>query len=186
MPLLLAAASSVSSSAAYLGAPLNTLESQSSQFEAPSLLPTIFSVVTSLAFVVLLIYVVYWALRRFRAGQGISSGREAQGLIHVLEKTYFDAKRGLAVVEMNGEVFFVGLADDVTLLSHIKDPDVVARLKDSAPSPGGLLGFQEQLERVGVHLRREQWKRSKEDLRTQAEALGAQIERIKPSKKKDA
>lgn len=157
-------------------------------FEAPSLLPTLFNLVFSLAFVLLLIYLAYWLLRRWRAGQGVVEPGKEEGLIHVLEKNYVDNKHGLAVVEMGGEVYFIGLGmgGEISLLSRITDPQAVEKIKASAPAgPGALLGFKEQFERVGVHLRREQWKRNKQDLKAQADALDTQIGRLKPAKKKD-
>jgi flagellar biogenesis protein FliO len=171
----------------YLSGSLGTLEGgQAASFEAPSLIPTLLNVGLSLAFVVTLIYVVNWLLRRWRAGRGIREGNEAQGVVQVLEKTWIDNKRGLAVVEMGGEVYFLGLGDDVSLLSKVSDPAAVAKIRDAAPSPGGLLNFQEQLEKVGVHLRREQWKKNRQDLKSNAAELDKQIEKLKPTKRKEA
>ncbi len=153
----------------------------------PSLVPTLISVFLSLAFVVLLIYAVYWLLRRWRATQGLAPATAGeQGIIKVLEKNYVDNRRGVAVVEMGGEAFFIGLGEDVTLLARISDPEAVEKLRQSAPTPGGFLNFQEHLERVGVHLRRDQWKKSKQDLKSQTAQLDDQIGRLKPTKKKDA
>ena len=169
----------------YLSGSLNSLDAQPTAFQAPSLLPTLFNLVFSLAFVLLLIYLAYWLLKRWRASQGVAEPGKEQGIIHVLEKNYVDNKHGLAVLEMGGEIYFVGLGEEISLLARISDPATVEKIKDAAPVPGGLLGFREQFERVGVQLRREQWKKSKQDLRSQADALGEQIGRLKPSKKKD-
>jgi flagellar protein FliO/FliZ len=170
----------------YLSSSLGSIEGQPASFEAPSLFPTLLNIALSLAFVVTLIYVANWLLKRWRAGQGIRAGNDPQGVVKVLEKTWLDNKRALAVVEMGESVYFLGLGEDVSLLSRVDDPALVAKIKDAAPSPGGLLNFQEQLERVGLHLRREQWKRNKEDLKANSEELGRQIERLKPGKKKEA
>ena len=171
----------------YLGASLGTFEKQQGSFETPSLVPTLFNITLSLTFVVTLIYVVNWFLRRWKAGQGaVGTGESAQGLIRVLEKSWIDPKHGLAVVEMGGEIYFLGLGDEVSVLGRIQDAAAVASIKESAPSPGGLLNFQQQLEKVGIHLRRDQWKRSKDDLKRNAEELGQQIERLKPSRKKES
>jgi flagellar biogenesis protein FliO len=172
----------------YLSGSLKNIEAQPGAFEAPSLLPLLFNLVLSLAFVLLLIYLAYWLLRRWRAGQGVADPGKEEGLIHVLEKNYVDNKHGLAVVEMGGEVYFIGLGlgGDITLLSRIIDPAAVEKIKAAAPaSPGGLLDFREQFEKVGIHLRREQWKKSKQDLKAQSVALDTQIGRLKPAKKKD-
>lgn len=172
----------------YLSGSLKNFEGQATTFEAPSLLPTLFNLVFSLAFVLLLIYLAYWLLRRYRAGQGVTEAGAEDGLIHVLEKNYVDNKHGLAVVEMGGEVYFLGLGlgGDISLLSRITDPQAVEKIKSAATlSPGALLSFKEQFERVGIHLRREQWKKSKQDLKAQADALDTQIGRLKPTKKKD-
>ena len=173
----------------YLSGSLKTFEGQPTTFETPSLLPMLFNLVFSLAFVLLLIYLTYWLLKRWRAGQGALEPDKDEGLIHVLEKNFIDSKHSLAVVEMGGEVYFIGLglAGEISLLSRIDDSVAVEKIKAAAPSksPGGLLSFKEQFERVGIHLRREQWKKSKQDLKAQADALDTQIGRLKPAKKKD-
>jgi flagellar protein FliO/FliZ len=168
----------------YLSGSLASVEGQQGAFESPSLFPTLLNIVLSLIFVLVLIYVVNWLLRRWRAGQGVRVGSDTEGVVQVLEKTWLDPKRGLAVVEMGGEIYFLGLGENVSLISRVSEEAVVAKIKAAAPSPGGLLSFQEQLERVGVHLRREQWKRSKQDLKTNADELGRQIERLKPGTRK--
>jgi flagellar biogenesis protein FliO len=172
----------------YLSASLGGLESRSaSNFEAPSLFPTLLNIALSLAFVVTLIYVVNWLLRRWKASRGErQAGDPANaGVVTVLEKTWLDNKRGLAVVEMGGEALLLGLGENVTLLAKVSDEAAVAKIREAAPSPGGLLNFQEQLERVGIQLRRQEWKRSKASLKSDADAIGEQIAKLKPSKKKE-
>jgi flagellar biogenesis protein FliO len=161
------------------------LTPEAGAFQAPSLAPTLLNIALSLVFVVALFYVAIWVYRRLRASQGVTTGTEGQGAVRVLEKAWLDAKRGLAVVEMGGEAYFLGLGEDVTLLARITGEEEVAKIRESAPRQGGLLNFQEQLERVGVHLKREQWKRSKQDLKSSSAELGEQIERIKPARKKE-
>jgi flagellar biogenesis protein FliO len=172
------------SGSGYLSGSLASVEGQPGSFETPSLIPTLLNIALSLAFVLTLIYVVNWLVKRWRAGKGIRTEHDPEGVIQVLEKKWLDPKRGLAVVEMGGEIYFLGLGDEVTLLSRVNEEAAVAKIKDAAPSPGGILNFQEQLERVGVHLRREQWKRSKQDLRSNVSELEQQIERLKPSSRK--
>jgi flagellar biogenesis protein FliO len=179
------AASAPAVTPGYLSGALGSLDTQPNSFDAPSLLPTLLNIGLSLAFVVALIYIVNWLLKRWRAGQGVKEGNAPGGIVQVLEKTWLDNKRGLAVVEMGGEAFLLGLGEDVSLLARVADPAQVARIREAAPSPGALLNFQEQLERVGVHLRREQWKRSKQDLRSNAAELDQQIQALKPQKKKE-
>jgi flagellar protein FliO/FliZ len=171
-------------SPAYLSGAFDTSEAQPSNFQAPSLVPTLLNITFSLTFVLVLIYVAYWLLRRFRAGQGLRGPGDSEGSIRVLEKMQIDARNSLAVVEMGGEIYFLGLGQDVQLLSRVSSEAAVQKIRDAAPSPGALLNFQEQLERVGVHLRREQWKRNKQDLRSKVGDLETQIERLKPSSKK--
>lgn len=170
----------------YLSGSLGTIEGQPTSFEAPSLFPTLVNIALSLAFVVTLIYVVNWLLKRWKAGQGERTGADPQGVVQVLEKTWLDNKRGLAVVEMGGEVYFLGLGEDVSLIAQVSDPARISRIRDSAPVRGSLLNFQEQFERVGVALRREQWKRSKQDLKSNAAELDETMQRLKPRAKKEA
>jgi flagellar protein FliO/FliZ len=169
----------------YLSSSLNSLQGQPTSFDTPSLLPTLLNLVLSLAFVLLLVYLAYWLLRRWRLSQGLSATAEATGLIHVLEKSYVDNRHGMAVIEMGGNIYFVGLGETLTLLDKVSDPDTVEKIKQAAPSPGGLLGFREQFDRVGTALRRQQWAKSKQDLRAQADDLENQINRLKSGKKKD-
>lgn len=167
----------------YLSGSLSGLEGKPTAFEAPSLIPTLFNVAVSLALVVLLIYLVYWALRRLKSQGGGGMMGRPQGLIQVLEKTQLGQKHALAVVEMGSEIYFLGLGEDVSLLSKVSDPAAVDRLRSQAPVPGGLLDFKEHLERIGVQLKREQWKKSKQDLRHQASDLEHQVELLRKREK---
>ena len=53
------------------------------------------------------------------------------------------------------------------------------RLRQMAPLPADFLGFKEQLARVGVRMRREEWGQAKAAMRTQAEELKEQMERLR-------
>ena len=169
----------------YLSGSINAFEKQGTGFEAPSLLPSLMPIALSLAFVVLLIYLVLWAVKRWRSGQGISSGREAEALIQVLEKTWLDTQPGLVLVEMGGELYFLGFGQDISLLSRIDNPVLVAEIKERVSQKTGLLGFPERFDKIGSVLRREQWKKSKQDLNNQKFEIEQQISRLKPAKKKD-
>lgn len=137
---------------------------------APSLLPTLLNVVFSLAFVVGLVFLAYWLLLKWRDRQGMQPGSKV-GLIRVLERQYVDARHGVAVVEVGDEVLTLGLGEDVTLLSKVEDPAAVEKLRQAAPLPASVMGFKEQLERVGVRLRREEWGQAKQSLRNQADEM---------------
>lgn len=149
---------------------------------APSLLPTLLNVAFSLAFVVGLVYLAYWLLLRWRNRQGLPAGEERTGLIRVLEKHYIDANHGVAVVELGDEIFYLGLAQDISLLGKVTDPEAVQRLRDQAPTPGGFLGFQEQFSRAGAKLKQEEWSKTKRTLKTQADELKQQIDRLRGPK----
>jgi flagellar biogenesis protein FliO len=153
------------------------------QSAAPSLLPTLLNVLFSLAFVVGLIYLAYWLLMRWRNRQGLSAAAERVGLIRVLEKHYIDANHGVAVVELGDEVVYLGLGSEVTLLGKVSDPEAVERLREQAPLPASFLGFQEQFSRVGAKLKQEEWASTKKSLKTQADELKQQIERLRSPKR---
>jgi flagellar biogenesis protein FliO len=149
----------------------------------PSLLPTLLNVTFSLAFVIGLVYLAYWLLLKWRNRQGLSTAADKVGLINVLEKHYIDASHSLAVVEMGEEILYLGLAGEVTLLSKVSDPETVERLRSQAPLPASFMGFQEQLSRVGARLKQEEWTSTKKSLRTQADDLKQQIERLRGKKR---
>ncbi len=137
----------------------------------------------SLAFVVGLIYLAYWLLLRWRNRQGLSAAAERVGLIRVLEKHYIDANHGVAAVELGDEVVYLGLGSEVTLLGKVSDPEAVERLRAQAPLPSSFLGFQEQFSRVGAKLKQEEWASTKKSLKTQADELKQQIERLRSPKR---
>lgn len=145
----------------------------------PSLLPTLLNIAFSLALVVGLIYLAYWLLLRWRERQGLGSGGERVGLIRLLERQYLDGKHAVAVVEVGDKILTLGLGDQVTLLDQESDPAQVEKLRQMAPLPSEFMSFKEQLQRVGQRLRREEWSKAKQALRTQAEELEEQIRKLK-------
>ncbi|HXC64822.1 MAG TPA: hypothetical protein VNZ67_10715, partial [bacterium] len=90
--LVSAAAWADTATAAYLGDDLAKLDATGPSAQAPSLLPTLLNVVFSLAFVVGLVYLAYWALLKWRNRQGAPVGGQKVGLIKVLEKHYIDGR----------------------------------------------------------------------------------------------
>jgi len=167
------------SAAGYLGADLAKLDATGPSAQAPSLLPTLLNVVFSLAFVVGLVYLAYWALLKWRNRQGAPAGGERVGLIKVLEKHYIDGRHAVAAVELGDEIVFLGLGQDVQVLSRVSDPEAVERLRQAAPLPQALMGFKEQFARVGLKMKRDEWGQAKQAMRTQAEELKTQMERMK-------
>lgn len=144
---------------------------------APSLLPTLLNVAFSLAFVLGLVLLAYWLLLKWRDRQGLVSGPKA-GLIKVLERHYIDQRHSVAVVEVGEEILTLGLADEITLLVRTTDPETVERMRQLAPLPASVMGFKEQLERVGMRLRKEEWGQAKQALRTQADEMRELKERM--------
>jgi flagellar biogenesis protein FliO len=176
---LLHAATPVAAAGGYLSDDLAKLDSTGPAAQAPSLLPTLLNVAFSLAFVVGLVYVAYWLLLKWRNRQGAPAGESKVGLIKVLEKHHIDGRHLVAAVELGDEVLFLGLGNEVTVLSRIQDPEAVERLKQMAPLPADFLGFKEQLARVGLKMKREEWGQAKQALHTQAEELKEQMERMR-------
>jgi flagellar biosynthetic protein FliO len=151
--------------------------------QAPSLLPALFDVAFSLAFVVGLVYLAYWLLLKWRDRQGLGAGSERVGLIKVLERQSLDARHGIAVVEVGDKVLTLGLGDHISLLDSVDDPEQVERLKQMAPLPASIMGFREQLQRVGLRLKKEEWGQAKQALKAQSEELDEQMERLKKSRR---
>jgi len=82
-------------------------------------------------------------------------------------------------VELGDEEVFLGLGQEVQVLARVSDPEAVERLRQMAPLPPDLLGFKEQLARVGLKMKRDEWGQAKQAMRTQAEELKEQMERMK-------
>lgn len=168
-----------SASGGYLSEELGQVGGAAATPQAPSLLPTLLNVTFSLAFVVGLVYLAYWLLLKWRDRQGLGAGVERVGLIKVLERQSLDGRHSVAVVEVGDKVLTLGLSDQVTLLDTVEDPEQVERLKQMAPLPASLVGFKEQLQRVGMKLKREQWGQAKQAMRTQAEEMEEQMRQLK-------
>lgn len=147
--------------------------------QAPSLLPTLLNVVFSLLFVVGLVYLAYWLLLKWRDRQGLGNSTERVGLIKVLERQSLDARHSIAVVEIGDKVLTLGLGDRVTLLDSVDDATQVERMRQSAPLPASIMGFKEQLQRVGLKLRKEEWGQAKRSMRDQSEELEEQMKKIR-------
>jgi flagellar biogenesis protein FliO len=178
-PGLCLAAGQVPAAAGYLSEELGAMDTGTAQaLSAPSLLPTLLNVVFSLVFVVALVLLAYWCLLKWRNRQGLVPGARV-GLIRVLERQFIDAKHGVAVVEVGDEVLTLGLGDGVSLLGRVSDPEAVEKLRQMAPLPVSVMGFKEQLERVGMRLRKEEWGQAKQALRAQTEAMKTQTERLR-------
>lgn len=166
----------------YLSDELGRMDAPAAQsLAAPTLLPTLLNVFFSLAFVLALVFFVYWLLLKWRNRQGIEPGTKV-GLIKVLERQFIDAKHGVAVVEIGDEVLMLGLGDDVSLLGRVTDEDAVERLRQMAPLPVSVMGFKEQLERVGMKLRKEEWGQAKQALKAQSAEMKSQAERLRGPK----
>jgi len=167
----------------YLSDELGRMDTGTAQaLSTPSLLPTLLNVVFSLVFVLALILLAYWCLLKWRNRQGLEPGSRV-GLIRVLERQFIDAKHGVAVVEVGDEILTLGLGDTVTLLGSVSDPDSVEKLRQMAPLPVSVMGFKEQLERVGMRLRKEEWGQAKQALRAQTEDMKSQTERLRGPRK---
>lgn len=174
-----ASAAPAAETGGYLGAELGKLDAAAPAAQAPSLLPTLLNVAFSLAFVVGLVYVAYWLLLKWRNRSGVAPGPGKVGLIKVLERHFIDGRHGVAVVEVGDEVLTLGLGEDVTLLARVSDPETVEKLRQMAPLPVDLMGFKEQLQRVGVRLKREEWGQTKAAVKSQADELKEQVDRMR-------
>lgn len=142
----------------------------------------ILRILLGLALVLGLIYAAYWLMLKWRNRQGAGAPGQT-GLINVLERQFIDVRHGLAVVEVGEEVLALGLGENVTLLARISDPDTVERLRTRARPSAGMGGFREQLERVGLRLRREEWGQAKESMRRQSEELREQADKLSKRRK---
>jgi flagellar biogenesis protein FliO len=169
----------------YLAQSINQLQGQDPLFQAPSLFPELLKIAFSLAAVLALVYVCARLYRRWLASRGAGTGPQAERLIQVLDRRFLDSKRGLAVVDMGGEILFVGLGEGVTLLHRVEDPQKVESLRQAAASQAFFKGFPEQLDRISTLLRSNQWKKNRQSLKSQSEFLKEQAERLKPLSEKD-
>ena len=168
---------------AFLADSLQQLDGAPTAFKTPDLLPTLINLILSLGVVVVLIYLVYWGLRRWQATRGLSSIDSMNSTaINVLEKNFLDARRGVAVVEIGEEIYYLGLGDNVTVLGIVSDADAIDKIKAMVPPQGGFAAFPQQMEKVATYLRRDQWQKSRDTLRNETEALKAKGQRVRAGK----
>jgi len=178
-----AASSSPTPDVGYLGSALQDMQAQqATPAHAPSLLPTLLNILISLVVVVLLIYGFLWLLRRWQSSRqaaGLKADEAEDRSLRVLNRTWFDNQRGVALVEAGDEIFVVGIGQDVTLLGQVSDPAQVERLRNVTPSPGLLRSFPQQLDKVANLLRQKQWTKSRSSIKTQADQLKEQAAKIR-------
>ena len=167
----------------FLSESLRGIEVGQNAFQSPDVLPTFFEVTASLGLVLVLIYLLYWALRRWQTKSGLN-GYDQQGLIKILEKNYIDNRRGVAVVDIGGTIYYLGLGEDVTLLGQVSDQEEAEKIRGQAPNPGGFAAFPQQMERVADYLRRNQVEKSRDTLQGEAEAMKGRAGRIKNRNRK--
>ena len=93
----------------------------------PELLPAVLKMVAALAVVVVGLVVTLYFSRRL---SGFHSGRVEDRLIRVLATGAIGLKKNISVVEVAGEILVVGVTGDrINLLTTVKDPAVISRLK---------------------------------------------------------
>ena len=96
----------------------------------PELLPAILKMLTALAVVVGGLVLMFYLSRRI---SGVHSGRAEERLIRVLATGSVGLKKNISLVEVAGEILVVGVSGDrINLLTTIKDPAVISRLRDRA------------------------------------------------------
>lgn len=182
----LQAAAKPTETGSYLADSLGQVQNPPVPVGAPSLLPTLLNIAVSLIVVILLVYAVAWLLRQWL---GARRSGDVQGqsdrLIQILDRRYLDSKRGLAVVDMGGEVLFLGLGEEVTLLHRVDDPARAEELRQSATSQKFFKGFPQQFDKISSMLRTNQWKKNRQSLKSQSDFVKEQTERLKPLSRKD-
>ena len=95
---------------------------------SPELLPAVLKMITALAVVVGGLVLMFYFSRRL---SGITSGRVEDRLIRVLASGSVGMKKNISLVEVPGEILVVGItAERINLLTSIKDPDIIDRLKE--------------------------------------------------------
>jgi hypothetical protein len=124
-----------------------------------------------MGFVLVLIYLLSRLEKHWQLRSGIAGAGRAESAIQILEKHYIDNRRGLAVAELGGVIYYLGLGDDVTCLGKVEDAAEIERIRGLTPGSGGFGGFPKQLERVTDYLRRNQLEKSREALRGETDAI---------------
>ena len=112
--------------------------------EVPSLGWSGLKMVSSLCVVVGIILLISYALKRFKIGaRGFGFGG---GLIRVIGTHSLGLKRSIMVVDVGGEVLVLSVAgNEVRMLTKIEDSQAVERIRRSAGSEAGTIGFLEHL-----------------------------------------
>lgn len=91
-----------------------------------------FKMLTTLAFVVGLMFLLFYVFKKLVAKQGMFG--TADKPIRVLSTGFLGPKKSIAMVEVAGRVLILGVANDqITLLSSLEDQEEVARLVNNDP-----------------------------------------------------
>lgn len=96
----------------------------SEQFSGTS---SIIRMLSSLAIVVGLLLLGAYIFKKKMLDKG---GLNRGGLIKVIDRSYIDLKKGIAIVDVAGEMIVVGLSgDNITMLTKIEDEAALARVR---------------------------------------------------------
>jgi flagellar biosynthetic protein FliO len=125
--------------------------------QTPDLTMAMVKMVLSLAVILALLWAAHrWMRRVLPAGR--MSGRDR--LIKVLSSHSLGMKKSVALVQVPGKVLVIGIgADQVNLLAHIDDPQVLAELM-AQEEQKGTIRFSEHLQRMTRHFKHPSDKRA--------------------------
>ncbi len=126
-----------------------------------------FKMLTTLAFVVGLMFLLFYVFKKLVAKQGMFG--TADKPIRVLSTGFLGPKKSIAMVEVAGRVLILGVANDqITLLSSLEDEDEVARLvnNDTKQKNGQLPSIEKKSASNGTHTSKKVVKEDKPDIYT--------------------
>ena len=123
----------------FLGDALAAVQAGRAPAREPGAFVLIFSVLWKLLFVLGLIWVMVWLLRRTLRPGGIA--HPGGGPVRVLASTHLDARHAVYLLEIGQRMLVVGAGgDSLTLLAEIVTPAEQATLRETLREPVGKFG----------------------------------------------
>ncbi len=123
----------------FLGDALSAIEEGTRAAQEPSTLALFFGILWKLAFVVVLILVTVWALKRIMRGGVLPAASESG--VRVLSVIHLSARHSIYLIELGERLLVVGGGtESLSLLADISSPTERAAIREQLRESGGRFG----------------------------------------------
>jgi len=127
------------------------------QEEELDLLSSTIKMIASLAFILAVIILTYWVVKKFLVKSTAVFG--GGKLIRTLTTSYLGQKKAVSIVEVAGEILVLGISNNhISLLTKIEDRAKVEEIKDAYGQRDPRSSFEYQLKRVSSKFKRNKGK----------------------------